>query len=655
MSSQQISFSSLADLMESNETYWRRHSNIHHGRGNSGKRAKQALASNISSWFRHHNIASDYFNFVRLLVPSLERERIYSLKEKGLSQLLLSSNALETRSMPRAEQSIRNWLKPATMTAAATFRCANSTTSANGLENCFADAVYNAIKDKPGKPSSMSVAAVNELLTELASLSEFSINEKGVRPTKSNRSASLIIKDLFQHHQPKEVKWLVHIILKSSPFNMHESVTLRSVHPSLWRVYLLRSNLRNACRLVEEGGEVSADIEPDGGGRQRYAGVEVGVMVSLMGLSKATSAKMVVKEMKQRHNEPICFAEVKYDGERMQIHVDATVLNSPPKLQIFSKSKRNSTEDRRLSHDIILQALGLSSQKLPQHTSSTSITTNLIEVKDVIVEAELLVFNELEQKVEPLSAVRNLISNHQPLHQTFPSGLHHFMVVFFDILHLNGANLMYRPLCERRKILEKVIRVSPHHSRLSELKVFDLRNDDATEQLQSYFVEVTNRPAEGLVIKGARAMYIPGCDKFWYKLKKDYIEGYGDTADFAVIGGRFSFSDSAFLGVSRNDDPNLLNVFHVGCQMNRGRDNQPPIFKILFTFSAGFSRQDLLHFCKMVHPYRIQDPQKLSYTVIDPYRTSHAIDGKLEVFFDPPVAVELKGLLLLVLHSEVDL
>ena len=53
------------------------------------------------------------------------------------------------------------------------------------------------------------------------------------------------------------------------------------------------------------------------------------------------------------------WAEIKYDGERAQIHVQIQD-NGTPKITIFSKSRRDSTLDRIAIHDVIYQALGLS-------------------------------------------------------------------------------------------------------------------------------------------------------------------------------------------------------------------------------------------------------------------------------------------------------
>jgi len=53
------------------------------------------------------------------------------------------------------------------------------------------------------------------------------------------------------------------------------------------------------------------------------------------------------------------WVETKYDGERAQIHVEILPTGGS-KITIFSKSKRNSTQDRKAIHETIQRAVGIS-------------------------------------------------------------------------------------------------------------------------------------------------------------------------------------------------------------------------------------------------------------------------------------------------------
>lgn len=80
------------------------------------------------------------------------------------------------------------------------------------------------------------------------------------------------------------------------------------------------------------------------------------------------------------------WAETKYDGERAQIHVEIYADNSSH-ITIFSKSGRNSTQDRYAVHSIIRKTLGLPNI----HRQSTSEARNM--KRNVILDAEMVAWN----------------------------------------------------------------------------------------------------------------------------------------------------------------------------------------------------------------------------------------------------------------------
>ncbi|RUS17602.1 hypothetical protein BC937DRAFT_89750, partial [Endogone sp. FLAS-F59071] len=104
---------------------------------------------------------------------------------------------------------------------------------------------------------------------------------------------------------------------------------------------------------------------------------------------------------------------------RMQIHFNSA-FSSDRQITVFSKSKRNSTIDRQGTWRIIASALGHDPSFL--HTvfsSSSSISSSLsleerqaptpqTKVQNCIVEAELLVYNEAQSRIEEFGSVREL-------------------------------------------------------------------------------------------------------------------------------------------------------------------------------------------------------------------------------------------------------
>ncbi|KAI8846592.1 hypothetical protein BC829DRAFT_264713 [Chytridium lagenaria] len=221
------------------------------------------------------------------------------------------------------------------------------------------------------------------------------------------------------------------------------------------------------------------------------------------------------------------------------------------------------------------------------------------------------------------------------------NGERHYQIVFFDLLYLNGETLIQKPYSERREKLREVIRPIPDYADIGESHAIRLKESDqiATTKLRDLFVEVCSRPAEGLVVKGAQGTYVPGLEATWFKLKKDYIDGFADTAEFALLGGSYSNEASKYLRLSRNDEPSLLNTFYVGCRTNANHSDSSASFVILFDLVAGFSREELLQISKATLPLRRKAISKLSYRV----EKGPVPENAVEWYFDPPLAVEIMG------------
>lgn len=116
----------------------------------------------------------------------------------------------------------------------------------------------------------------------------------------------------------------------------------------------------------------------------------------------------------------------------------------------------------------------------------------------------------------------------------------HLALIFFDILVLDDEPLLFEPYATRRQRLEYLIKVIPTRAMLSDRYPIQtaLSSDDDINNphsvLQKIFAEHLANHMEGLILKADESQYneykLP-----WVKLKKDYIEGFGDCVDLVVV------------------------------------------------------------------------------------------------------------------------
>lgn len=200
--------------------------------------------------------------------------------------------------------------------------------------------------------------------------------------------------------------------------------------------------------------------------------------------------------------------EYKYDGERAQIHY------ADGKFEIFS---RNSERQTTKFPDII--------QFMPSTFDPTAVTSFIVDSEAVAVDpatGQLQAFQVLQhrgRKNIELSEIKVPVC-----------------VFVFDLLYLNGTSILNKPLSERRTILRTTFKSN------SGLRFAQNLDTSDVDEVQSFLNQSISDGCEGLMVKTLfeDAFYTPAKRSYcWLKLKKDYIEGFGDTLDLVPIGAYY--------------------------------------------------------------------------------------------------------------------
>ncbi|XP_037297799.1 DNA ligase 1 isoform X2 [Manduca sexta] len=182
-------------------------------------------------------------------------------------------------------------------------------------------------------------------------------------------------------------------------------------------------------------------------------------------------------------------------------------------------------------------------------------------------------------------------------------------VFVFDLLFLNGRALVREPLHSRRQLLR-----THFHEVEGEWQFATSKDCTSMEEVQQFLEEAVHGSCEGLMVKslkGPTAYYdIARRSKNWLKLKKDYLEGVGDTIDAVVLG--------AYHG--RGKRAGVYGGFLLACY-----DPAADEYQALCKIGTGFSDQQLAELAEKLKPHLIDAPR--SYYRFD---RSHAAEAWAE-------------------------
>ncbi|CAG9131319.1 unnamed protein product [Plutella xylostella] len=302
--------------------------------------------------------------------------------------------------------------------------------------------------------------------------------------------------------------------------------------------------------------------------------------------------------------------EWKYDGERAQIHVPSLPAPSAPdtapdaldtplapdlaKAAVFSRNQEDNTSKYP---DILRRLPGLLKES----------------VSSCVLDCEAVAYDVVNKQILPFQ-----ILSTRKRKDAVESEIKVQVCVFvFDLLFLNGASLVVRPLRERRDLLRQ-------HCREVEGEWHFATSVDCstTEEVAAALDAAVRGSCEGLMVKtlsGKDATYeIARRSRNWLKLKKDYLDGVGDTLDVVVLGG--------YSG--RGKRTGVFGGFLLACY-----DPQTEEYQSLCKIGTGFSDEDLQTLSATLKEHVIEGPRNYYR-----YDSSHEPDS----WFAPAAVWEVR-------------
>uniref|UniRef100_A0A667ZE93 DNA ligase n=1 Tax=Myripristis murdjan TaxID=586833 RepID=A0A667ZE93_9TELE len=278
-----------------------------------------------------------------------------------------------------------------------------------------------------------------------------------------------------------------------------------------------------------------------------------------------------VGEVMKRFDEAAFTCEYKYDGERAQIHI----LESG-EVRIFSRNQEDNTSKYP---DII--------SRIPKVKKDSVVTC--------VLDTEAVAWDREKKQIQPFQVLTT-----RKRKDVDASEIKVQVCVYaFDLLYLNGESLVRQPLCQRRALLrESFVEVE------GEFMFARSIDSNNTDTIAEFLEQSVRDSCEGLMVKTLEkdATYeIAKRSHNWLKLKKDYLEGVGDTVDLCVIG--------AYLGKGKRTG--TYGGFLLACY---DEDNEE--FQSVCKIGTGFKDEDLEQHYKFLKEHILPKPR--AYYRFDP-------------------------------------
>ncbi|XP_012275233.1 DNA ligase 1 isoform X2 [Orussus abietinus] len=256
--------------------------------------------------------------------------------------------------------------------------------------------------------------------------------------------------------------------------------------------------------------------------------------------------------------------EWKYDGERVQIHIAEN-----GDVSIYSRNQENNTS------------------KYPDVINRLD-NARTDSVRSCILDGEAVAWSHEKKQILPFQ----ILSTRKRKDAVEADIKVQVCVFMFDLLYLNGEALVKEPFIKRRQLLKDNFKEIE-----GEWKFATSHDPTTMEEVEDFLEESVKGNCEGLMVKTLEedATYeIAKRSRNWLKLKKDYLEGVGDTLDVVAIGG--------YIGKGKRTG--TYGGFLLACY-----DQENEEYQSLCKIGTGFSEEDLQNHTKFFKDRIISQPR----------------------------------------------
>lgn len=348
-------------------------------------------------------------------------------------------------------------------------------------------------KIKPAKKSLLTIQEVDRFLDYLCKLTR--------EEDQLQHFASIIEKCTSN-----DLKMIIRLVKHDLRINAGPKHILEAVHPDAYQAFQTTRDITSVILKC---------VPTIGATTQNALKIDVNILTPILPML-AEACKSIGQAIRKCPNG--MYSEVKYDGERVQVHKKGS------EFKYFSRSLK-PVLPHKVNHfkDYIPQAFP--------------------HGKDLILDSEILMIDTQTGNPLPFGSLG--------IHKKSEFKDANVCLFVFDCVYYNGQSLLNKPIKERKRILKENMKEIPNHIVFSEAEeIYD------SKALEKMLTRVFKQGLEGLVLKDLMSIYEPG-KRHWLKVKKDYLMdgAMADTADLVVLG--------AWYGTGQKGG--MMSVFLMGC------------------------------------------------------------------------------------------
>ncbi len=362
-----------------------------------------------------------------------------------------------------------------------------------------------------------------------------------------------LLAGLFSDAKPLEARYIARVVTERLRLGVRDMTILDALAEAFLKGRAFRDKLERKYNIFPDIGRIAKIVAEKGFEGLEEIKLTLGIPVRPMLAQRLRSAQEIMDKI-----GPKVFAEFKYDGERMQIHVW-----KDGKVQIFSRRLENITDPYPDVREFVSKA---------------------VEGHDVVLDSETVAVNPDTGEILPFQEL---------MHRRRKYGVEEAMRAYptvtyvFDVLYLDGRELLDEPLEERRDVLLKLLKEN-EKARIVQYEVID--ND--VEELERFFEHAVEMGTEGLVVKDPKSQYQAGTRGWsWIKLKRSYISKMVEPVDLVVVG--------AFWGKGKRAGT-------YGALLMAAYSPEEDVFKTVCKMGSGFTDEELAELPKLLEPYKIE-------------------------------------------------